>query len=82
MRLIDADALRDSIVERLGPYYARHYVGPVIDAAPTIPTTETNNGVTSCRFCGGVVDVEYPAGSPKATPGSTIVMSFRYPEEG
>lgn len=47
MRLIDADALNLALAD-------------LLDAAPTIPTTTTNNGVTSCSFCGVVVDIEYP----------------------
>ena len=59
MRLIDADALQERAVYANLSTKTVDALHDLLDAAPTIPTTETNNGVTSCRFCGGVVDVEY-----------------------
>ena len=66
MRLIDADALRliiecqrETLMDRGQRGVQVLDILHALDAAPTIATTETNNGVTSCRFCGGVVDVEY-----------------------
>lgn len=53
MRLIDADALKPRLDWHCNAL-------DIIDAAPTVPTTERKGGVTSCAFCGCVVDIEYP----------------------
>lgn len=70
VRLIDADALNLELgklcdLKRQTPRGClnRFDLADALDAAPTITTTEKRNGVTSCAFCGGVVDVECPGAS-------------------
>lgn len=56
--------LRDFLHDQNREEDIRHWKPQdLADAAPTIPTTEKRGGVTSCAFCGGVVDVEYPEGN-------------------
>lgn len=66
MRPIDADALRliiecqrETLMDRGQRGVQVLDILHALDAAPTIPTTTKRNGVTSCAFCGVVVDIEY-----------------------
>lgn len=66
MRLIDADALNLALGKACDEQNVtprgmlnRFDLAAILDAAPTIPTTTKRSGVTSCAFCGGVVDIEY-----------------------